>query len=43
LIFDNGTSTGLMKKVVDGDVDGILGFYSFQHIATILLGKTKTY
>lgn len=42
-IYANGSATGLMKTLLDGRLDGILGFYSFQYIGTVLLGETKSY
>lgn len=42
-IFENGTATGLMKSLIDGEFDGILGFYSFQYMGTMLLGETRSY
>jgi hypothetical protein len=32
-----------MKSLMDGKVDGILGFYSFSYIGSMLLGETKSY
>lgn len=42
-IYANGSATGLMKTLLDGRVDGILGFYSFEYVGTVLLGETKSY
>lgn len=42
-IYANGSATGLMRTLLDGRLDGILGFYSFQSIGSVLLGETKSY
>lgn len=42
-VFENKTATGLMKMLMDGKVNGIIGLYSFQSTASMLLGETSSY
>lgn len=42
-VFENQTATGLMKMLMDGKVNGIIGLYSFQLTASMLLGETSSY
>ena len=42
-IYENGTSTGAIKKVIDGEFDMIIGLYIMQQKRSILMSNSQPY